>query len=122
MSRGPTIPSRRMAFPSGHAAVAFGLATGVGDQYHEWRVPLYLWATAVGWSRRELDAHYLHQVLGGALIGFAVARVSRDSHEGVCQGLFFDEDGPNGLVGPLRRGELALLSDDTTLGQWKWRF
>ena len=118
----PNNPLATDGFPSGHTTVAFGLATGVGDQYHAWRVPLYLWAAAVGWSRVELGAHYWHQVLGGAVLGFTVARVSRDSHEGVCQGLFFDEDSPNGFVGLSRRGEVALLSSDTTLWQWKMEF
>jgi membrane-associated phospholipid phosphatase len=118
----PNNPLATDGFPSGHTALAFGLATGVGDQYHEWRLPMYVWAAAVGWSRHELGDHYWHQVMGGALIGFTVARISRDAHAGVCQGLFFDEDDARGFVGPTTRGEIALLSEDTLLWQWVREF
>jgi membrane-associated phospholipid phosphatase len=117
----PSCPTDSRGFPSGHTAIAFALATGIGDQYRQWRTPLYAWATAVGWSRYKLDQHFAHQVIAGALIGFTVARVSRDSHEGVCGGLFIDEDSPSGFVGP-KPGEIGLMGNDATLWQWRMEF
>ena len=65
------------AFPSGHTTMAFALATSVSDEIHEvWAtIPLYLAATATGWSRMNDNKHWFSDVLGGALIGHAAAKL-----------------------------------------------
>ena len=65
------------AFPSGHTAMAFALATSVSDEIHEvWAtIPLYLAATATGWSRMNDNKHWFSDVLGGALVGHAAAKL-----------------------------------------------
>ena len=58
------------SFPSGHAAVAFGLALAVGLLWPRWRWPLLVFATAVAASRMILKAHYLGDVMGSALVAW----------------------------------------------------
>lgn len=64
--------NNRHSFPSGHTASAFAFASIVGAQ-HEWYwgTLAYLMAGAVGFSRINDNAHRLHDVVGGAVIGLS---------------------------------------------------
>lgn len=74
------------SYPSSHAAIAFGF-------YGLWAVMLYysdlpkparltgstllaIFAVAICWSRLALGAHYVTDLLGGALLGVTVAVIS----------------------------------------------
>ncbi len=59
------------AMPSGHASIAFSVATILGYQYPRWRIPLYLGAGLVSFSRVYLGRHYTSDVVVGAAIGTA---------------------------------------------------
>jgi membrane-associated phospholipid phosphatase len=57
------------SFPSGHTVTAFALATAVSFLYPRLRVPAFFIAAAIGLSRVVLTAHYLSDVIAGAVVG-----------------------------------------------------
>ena len=57
------------AFPSGHTSLAFSSATILGYRYPKLRIPLYIGAGLVGFSRIYLGRHYMSDVVTGAAIG-----------------------------------------------------
>ena len=60
------------SFPSGHATTSFACATVLGAALPRWRVPLYLLAALVAWSRAYVGVHYPLDVAAGAFLGVAV--------------------------------------------------
>jgi membrane-associated phospholipid phosphatase len=86
------------SFPSGHAVVAFSLASAVAE---EARTPwvtaaAYTGAALVGWSRVYDDKHWASDVAGGALVGILAGRGTvRLLHRGAD-----DADPPAVVVAP----------------------
>jgi membrane-associated phospholipid phosphatase len=64
------------AFPSGHTAFAFGLASAIDQETKARWVPyvVYPLAAMVGWSRLRDNKHWLSDVVAGASIGTWTAR------------------------------------------------
>lgn len=57
------------AFPSGHASTAFACATVLAWAFPRLRVPAFVLAAAIAWSRVYVGVHWPLDVLGGALLG-----------------------------------------------------
>ncbi|MCS7082487.1 MAG: phosphatase PAP2 family protein [Bacteroidetes bacterium] len=73
LRRSPPEPSRSdsYAMPSGHAALAFAVATGGALEARRWAVStsLYAWAALVALARPYYGAHYPSDVIVGAALG-----------------------------------------------------
>jgi membrane-associated phospholipid phosphatase len=68
--------NRWQSFPSGHAVVAFSLASAVSEEARSpWVAALaYGGAAAVAWSRVYEDKHWTSDVAAGALVGILAGR------------------------------------------------
>ncbi|HEX2081180.1 MAG TPA: phosphatase PAP2 family protein [Longimicrobium sp.] len=92
--------NRWQAFPSGHAVVAFSLASAVAEEARTpWvTVVAYGGAAAVGWSRVYDDKHWASDVAGGALVGILAGRSTvRLLRRGAAAG---EGDAPSLAVAP----------------------
>jgi membrane-associated phospholipid phosphatase len=68
---------RSASFPSGHTASAVAFVTGVALESPRTGLVLAPLAAAVSYSRLKVGAHWLSDVVGGALLGAGVAVVGR---------------------------------------------
>jgi undecaprenyl-diphosphatase len=68
----PPLP-RTSSFPSGHATSTFGAAVSVSRMWPQTRVVWWALAVLIGYSRVYLGHHYPLDVVGGALLGVAIA-------------------------------------------------
>ncbi|HWA15535.1 MAG TPA: phosphatase PAP2 family protein [Gemmatimonadales bacterium] len=87
------------SWPSGHATMAFALATGISDEVHFLPLTIGLYGAAVttGWSRMNDNRHWLTDVLGGMMIGITSAKVMNGRWS------FLGITGPGFLQEPDRR-------------------
>jgi len=74
----PLVPAPHdHAFPSGHAATSFAAATILTAAQPRWGPLWFLFALAVGFSRVYVGVHYPLDIVGGAVLGIAVATALR---------------------------------------------
>ncbi len=66
-------PSDKFSFPSGHTSAAFMMATLVGHFIPSLLIPVYFWASLVGFSRVVLGVHFPTDTLVGAMMGVSIA-------------------------------------------------
>ena len=64
------------SFPSGHTAVSFAAAYVLGEGYPKFKLPVYLLASLIAFSRLVLFVHYPTDVLGGLGIGVMCGYIS----------------------------------------------
>lgn len=63
------------SFPSGHAATSFALATVLAYFDRKRRFLFYTIAILIAYSRIYLGVHYFFDIIGGALLGFTIAKL-----------------------------------------------
>jgi undecaprenyl-diphosphatase len=63
------------SFPSGHTAGAFLMAFLIGSGYPPLAVPVFSLAALIGFSRIYNGVHYPSDVLAGAVLGLACAKI-----------------------------------------------
>ena len=69
-------------WPSGHTSSSFCFATVMHHAYGPWvGVPLFAFATFVGYERCEARNHDFSDVVSGALIGIAIGHAVAKNHE-----------------------------------------
>ncbi|MCR1935216.1 phosphatase PAP2 family protein [Clostridium tepidum] len=66
---------KSFSFPSGHTASSFAVAAVVGRNIEKFKLPIYILAIAIAFSRLYLYVHYPSDVLVGALIGVISAKI-----------------------------------------------
>ncbi len=71
------------SFPSGHASMAFAYATVMTDADPDNRWLWYGLAGSVAWSRVQLNAHHVRDVVAGAALGTYLARCCLRSEDGM---------------------------------------
>jgi hypothetical protein len=82
----PESPDMYHGFPSGHTSLNFAFARSLAAEYPQLSVPLYAFATGVGWSRVRGKSHTVIQVVAGAAIGWYIADRSVHSNGGLLEG------------------------------------
>lgn len=63
------VHGQNLAFPSGHACMAFATAEALAILLPRWRWPFYTVAAVVGLERIVENAHYVSDVVAGAAVG-----------------------------------------------------
>jgi membrane-associated phospholipid phosphatase len=75
IARHVTMPTS-LSFPSGHSAVAFAFATGVGNRLPVVAVPLHALAGVVAYSRVHTGVHHPSDVVVGSVLGTMLAQLT----------------------------------------------
>jgi membrane-associated phospholipid phosphatase len=65
-----------LSFPSGHSAVAFAFATGVGNRLPVVAGPLHFLAGVVAYSRVHTGVHHPSDVVVGSVLGTVLAQLT----------------------------------------------
>jgi undecaprenyl-diphosphatase len=77
------IIEKSFSFPSAHATQSFMAATILSGFFISWRVPLFIIAALICYSRVYMGVHFLSDVAAGAIlgtmIGWAILRVARSA-------------------------------------------
>jgi len=69
-------PADKFSFPSGHTSAAFMMATVIAYFFPLLMLPLFFWASLVGFSRVVLGVHFPTDTLMGVVLGVSTALLS----------------------------------------------
>ena len=89
------------SFPSGHATAAFAVATMQAHYHPKQAILWYAGATTIAASRVKLRRHYTVDVIAGAVLGFATARLELGQNRGLLLRPFIHQAGPRNSVSGL---------------------
>jgi membrane-associated phospholipid phosphatase len=89
----PDDPDSDDSFPSGHATIAFAVASSLSEFYPRQAPYWYVGAAAISWSRVELRRHRTRDVLAGAALGYWLGKVEVRSRNGLVLGPIFSATG-----------------------------
>jgi undecaprenyl-diphosphatase len=70
------LPPDQFSFPSGHSITAFAVAVTLGSYYSDLAPGLMFCAASIAISRVVLGMHFVSDVVAGAILGGALARIS----------------------------------------------
>lgn len=87
------------SFPSGHASAAFTVATMQASYHPRQALLWYGGATLIAASRVKLRRHYTRDVIAGAALGFASARLELSQSRGLLLRPFIRNNGPDRVTG-----------------------
>jgi undecaprenyl-diphosphatase len=89
------------SMPSGHATTAFAAAVAIALVWPRLRVPMLIYCLLIAVSRVVLDAHYVSDVVAGAVVGTVGALLVRDWFAARRLGFVIGADGSvRALPGP----------------------
>ncbi|MEO0275852.1 MAG: phosphatase PAP2 family protein [candidate division WOR-3 bacterium] len=63
------------SFPSGHASSAFAFANSFSKIEKKYKIPLFIWALSVSFSRIYLRKHWFTDTVAGAGIGLIISEI-----------------------------------------------
>jgi len=63
------------SFPSGHAAYAFMMATIFAFWFPRYRIPFFIVAGFIAWTRIYLGVHYPTDVIVGSILGYGITKL-----------------------------------------------
>lgn len=86
------------SFPSGHATAAFTVATMQAHYHPQQAIFWYAGASIIGASRVELRRHDTVDVLAGAALGYATARLELNQNRGLLLRPFIRQAAPDNRV------------------------
>ncbi len=86
------------SFPSGHATAAFAVATMQANYHPKQAIFWYAGATAIAASRVKLHRHYTVDVIAGAALGYATARLELGQNRGLLLRPFIRQTAPDNRV------------------------
>jgi len=72
------VEARWHSFPSGEATTSFAVAVALIVLFPRWRIAFWVFAVAMAGARVMVNAHYLSDIVAGAVVGSLTAIAVRD--------------------------------------------